>query len=565
MPLGPAWLRSYGFGLARADLIAGLTLAAYLIPAAIGDASLARLSPENGLYACLCAGLVWWLFSSSRHTAITVTSAISLLLGTTLGSLAEGDASRFGALAAGTALMVALLAFVAWLVGAGALVSFVSESVMVGFKTGVALTLASTQIPKLLGIAGAHGGFWECASHTARLLHETSAMSLAVGVAALLLLIAGKRFLPLVPMALVVVIAGVAVSTAAGLDQFGVRMLGDVPQGLPSLGVPAIRWADLNDILPLAMACFLLAAVETTAIGRMLAARHGGRVDPNREFLALAAANLAAGAGQGLPVSGGISQSLVNEGAGARTPLSGLVAALAILVVAVYFSGLLRELPQPVLAAIVLMAVPGLVSVSALRRLWTLDRQEFVVAAAALAGVLTSGLLRGALIGAAISLLLVIRRAARPHVAFLGRIPGTRRFSDLERHGDNERIPGILVFRPEGSLLYFNAEHVRDVVQAAVRDAIPRPGDVVCDLSAAPRVDFAGAEMLMALEADLRAIGARLHVVEAHASVRDRLRLEGIEDRTEPIERFTSVADAVDRIQRGRGAGAQGGPDAGRA
>lgn len=170
-------------------------------------------------------------------------------------------------------------------------------------------------------------------------------------------------------------------------------------QGLPAIGIPAVSWADANDLLPLAMACFLLGAVETTAIGRMFASKHGQRMDANREFLALAGANLASGLGQGMPVSGGMSQSLVNEGAVVRTPASGLVAAGVILAVALWFSGLLRDLPQPVLAAIVLMAVPGLVNVRLIRHLWHADRMELLIAATVLAGVLTSGLLRGVMIG----------------------------------------------------------------------------------------------------------------------------------------------------------------------
>jgi MFS superfamily sulfate permease-like transporter len=331
-----------------------------------------------------------------------------------------------------------------------------------------------------------------------------------------------------------------------------VKLLGEVPQGLPSLGLPAVRPGDLNELLPLALACFLLGAVETAAIGRMFAAKHGGRLDPNQEFLALAGANLAAGLGRGFPVSGGMSQSLVNESAGARTPLSGLFAAGVILVVAVFFSSSLANLPQPVLAAVVLMAVLGLIKVSALRRLWRTDRPELLIALAALAGVLSSGLLRGVLIGVVISLLLLIRRASRPHVAFLGRIPGARRYSDRARHPDNEPVPGIVIFRSEGSLLYFNAEHVHDTVMAQVRATQPPPHTVICDLSASPHVDIGGAEMLKGLETELREMGIGLRIVEARAKVRDKLRVEGVEERTERIDRFSSVADAVEAIAEGR-------------
>lgn len=539
------WLRRYSGRLFRADALAGLTLAAYLLPAAIGDASLARLPAQAGLYACLFSGLVFWLFCGSRHTAVTVTSAISLLLGTSLGELANGDTTRFGALAACTAILSGLLCLVAWLVRAGALSSFISETVLIGFKSGVALTLASTQLPKLLGVSSAHGGFWECARHLFGHLHEANTASMLIGAAALAVLLAGKFLLKNKPVALPVVVGGIVLSALLGLEGRGVHMLGEVPQGLPVPGVPPLAASDINQILPLAMACFLLMSVETAAIGRVFAARHGSRFDANQELLALAGANLAAGLGQGLPVSGGMSQSLVNENGGARTPFSGLIASLLILVVVLFFSDLLRTLPQPVLAAVVLTAVLGLVDVAALRHLWKTDRQELVIAAAALGGVLASGLLRGVLIGALISLGLLIHRAAHPHVAVLGRIPGTRRFSDLQRHPDNEAIEGVKIFRPEGALVYFNADHVLNTVLDQVFAAQPAPRSVVIDLSGSPLVDLAGAEMLKALHHRLAAAGVSLHLVEARSSVRDKLRLEGLHELTGSINRFTDIADAV--------------------
>ena len=201
-------------------------------------ASLANLPPEAGLYACLFGGLVFWLFCSSRHTAITVTSAISLLVGASLGEIAGGDTTRFGALAAGTALLVALIAFIAWLAKAGSIVNFISESVMVGFKCGVALFLASTQLPKLFGIHGAHGNFWENSGNFLKHLHETNPASLTIGGIALAVLVLGKIFLKNKPVALFVVVGGIVASGWLGLDARGVKLLGAVPQGLPALGLP---------------------------------------------------------------------------------------------------------------------------------------------------------------------------------------------------------------------------------------------------------------------------------------------------------------------------------------
>jgi MFS superfamily sulfate permease-like transporter len=362
-------------------------------------------------------------------------------------------------------------------------------------------------------------------------------------------LVLGKRLLADKPVALFVVIGGVVASGMLGLEARGVKLLGALPPGLPALGLPALHWRDENSLLPLAVACFLLGAVETAAIGRTFAAKHRGRLDANQEFLALAAANLAAGLGRGLPVSGGMSQSLVNEGGGARTPLSGAFAAGLILIVTMFFSHLLRDLPQPVLAAIVLVAVAGLFKLSALQHLWRSERSEFIVAIAALLGVLGSGLLRGVMIGAVISLVQLLGRAARPHVAVLGRIPGTRRFSDRERHPDNESTPGVLIFRTESGLMYFNVDHVCDRILDCARAETPRPSLVVLDLSASPYVDMHSAQRLGELADELAALDIRVHAVEARASVRDRLRSEHVDERLGGINRHLTVAETVAAFQ----------------
>ena len=542
------WLRSYNLSWLRGDVLASVTLAAYLLPAALGDASLANLPPEAGLYACLFGSLVFWILCGSRYTAVSVTSAISLVIGTSLAEMTGGNTARFGALATGTALLVALIAFIAWLAKAGVMVHFISESVMTGFKCGVALFLASTQLPKLFGFHSAHGSFWENAGHFFRHLNKTNSMSLLVGGSALALLILGKIFLKHKPVALFVVIGGIVAASTFALKAHGVELIGAVPQGIPPLRLPAISWHDLNQLLPLAFACFLLGAVETAAIGRMFVAKHGGRFDANQENLALAASNLTAGLGGGFPVSGGTSQSLVNEEGGGRTPLSTALAAVFILVVVLFFSHLLSALPQPVLAAVVLVAVAGLLNVSTLKELWRNDRTEFVVAMAAFGGVLTSGLLRGVMIGAAISLVQLVRVSSRPHVALLGRIPGTRRFSDCDRHADNERIPNVMIFRPESGLVYFNVDNVYDAILKRVRAEPTPPKLIVLDLSAAARVDMQSAHTLAGMASELIAERIEFHVVEARSSVRDRLRREGVDGKFGGINRFSTVADVIEHF-----------------
>jgi MFS superfamily sulfate permease-like transporter len=373
-------------------------------------------------------------------------------------------------------------------------------------------------------------------------------MSLLVGGIALALLVLGKIFLKHKPFALFVVIGGIIAASAFSLEAHGVKLIGAVPQGIPPLNVPALYWRDLNELLPLALACFLLGAVETAAIGRMFAAKHGGQFDANQENLALAASNLFAALGGGLPVSGGTSQSLVNEEGGAKTPLSTALAAVFILVVVLFFSHLLSALPQPVLAAVVLVAIAGLLNLSTLKQLWLDDHSEFVVAVAAFAGVLTFGLLNGVMLGALISLVQLVRISSRPHVALLGRIPGTRRFSDRDRHEGNELIPNVMIFRPESSLVYFNVDNVREAILNRIRFEATPPKLVVLDLSAAPLVDMQSAHTLAAMADELTAMRIQFHAVEPRSSVRDRLRREGVDSDLGGINRFTSVADVIDHF-----------------
>ena len=523
-------------------MAAGVTLAAYLVPAGLGDASLAGLPPEAGLYACLFSGLFFWLFCSSRHTSITVTSAISVLVGSSLSGMAGGDPSRFGALAICTALLVAALAFIAWVVHAGVIVNFISETVLTGFKAGVAVFIGATQLPSLFGITGGHGDFWERMGNFVSQLDQTNATALAIGTTALGILLLGKVFLKDKPIALLVVVGGVVGATFLDAGAHGVKLLGSIPQGLPQVGLPTVHWADVNELLPLAMACFMLAAVETIAIGRMFSLKHGYRLDPNQEFLGLAMANLGAGLGQGFPVAGGMSQSLVNESVGAQTALSGFFSSLTILAVVLFFSDLLRNLPQPVLAAVVLVAVAGLFRLADMKRLWRFDRSEFAIAAAAFTCVLWSGLLHGVLIGAVISLVLLLHRASTPHVAVLGRIPGTELYGDVVPNPENLITGGVYVFRADSAILYFNCAYLRDRFFHSLEQQHAPVRLAIWSLSTVADVDLAGAEMLLHLREELAQQGIAFELADARGPVRESLRAAGLEGHFGQIEANASVA-----------------------
>ena len=474
-----------------------------------------------------------------------------MLVGTTVAGMAEGDPARWAAIAALTALVVAVFGGLAWLMRLSGLVSFISETILTGFKAGAALTIAMTQLPKLFGVPGGGDHFFERAWILAGQLGQTKLLVLAMGLAAICLLMLGEKFLPGRPVALAVVALAVGAVSFAGLAQQGVAIVGTLPAGLPDLAWPSLRLRDVDGVLPLAAACFLLGFVESVSAARTLAARHGYEINPRQELLGLGAANLLAAFGQGFPIAGGLSQSAVNDKAGARTPLALVFASITIGICLVFLTNLLHDLPTVILAAIVLVAVKGLIDVNALLHLWRVSRFEFTIAIVALVGVLLLGILKGVLVAVIVSLVVLLAAAARPHVAFLGRIPGTRRYSDSERHPDNETIPGVLIFRVEASLLYFNVDHVRNCVREKI-NATDTLRLVVCDLSNSPYVDVAGADMLAELHKDLQSRGIQLRIVEARAKARDLLRAVGLEEQVGYLGRHMSVDQALAEFdQRG--------------
>jgi sulfate permease, SulP family len=311
-----------------------------------------------------------------------------------------------------------------------------------------------------------------------------------------------------------------------------VPVTGEVPAGLPSIALPALRARDVEGIVPLATGCLLLAYVESVSAARTFAAKHGYGLDPRQEFLGIGAANLAAGLGHGYPVAGGLSQSAVNDKAGARTPLALIFASCALALCLLFLTGLLANLPKAVLAAIVLTAVYGLIDFPAMLRMRRISRIDFYAAAVALAAVLLLGILQGILLAAIASVLMLLARASSPHVAFLGRIPGTNSYSDLARHPENETLPHALAFRPEASVLYVNADSVlQSMSNRLAAEAARDIRLVVCDLSASPHIDLAGAQMLHQLQFDLASRGITLRVVGARGRVRDLLRAEGVGER----------------------------------
>jgi high affinity sulfate transporter 1 len=537
------WLAEYEPSWLRHDAIAGVTLAAYAIPVSLAYAGLAGLPPQIGIYGYMLGGIGYALLGSSRQLAVGPTSAISLMIAATVGSLAGGDATRYAQIASLSACAVALLCLIAWLFKLSILVRLVSDSILVGFKAGAGLTIIMSQLPGLFGVAGGGHNFFDRAMRLAGQLGDTNLLVLAIGVVAILLLLVGERFLPGRPVGLTVVALSILVASILGLSSLGIPVTGRVPEGLPAFALPTFGLLELEDLFPLAAGCLLLGYIEGVSAARSFAIKHGYSLDVRQEFLGLGAANAAVALGHGYPVAGGLSQSAVNDAAGARTPLALVFCSIALSLCLLFFTGLLTNLPKAVLAAIVFAAVYKLVDVGALIRMWRISRIDFYAAAIALVSVLLLGILQGVLLAAIASIFLLLARASQPNVAFLGRLPGTGRYSDSARHEGVERLVGVIAFRPEASLLYINAEMILETVLRALQKSSGIKL-VACDLSASPYIDLAGARMLHDLHDELASRHVAFCIVGAHAQLRDLLRAEGLAEKTDSDE-WLQTLDSV--------------------
>jgi sulfate permease, SulP family len=544
------WLAQYRLAWLHSDVTAGVTLAAYAIPVSLAYAGLAGLPPQVGVYGYLLGGLGYALLGSSRQLAIGPTSAISLMIAATVGPMADGDAQRYAQIASMAGFTVAGLCLVAWIFQLNALVKLISDSILSGFKTGAGLTIAITQLPSLMGVAGGGHNFFDRAVLIVEQIGLTRYPVLIIGVIAILLLAFGEKFLPGRPIALGVVALSVIVASVLGLPALGVPTTGQIPSGLPSLAGPALRIRDEEGIIPLAAGCLLLAYIESVSAARTFATKYGYAIDPRQELLGIGTANLVTALGQGYPVAGGLSQSAVNDKAGARTPLALVFASITLALCLLFLTGLLENLPKAVLAAVVLTAVYGLLDFAGLVRMWRVSRLDFFAAVIALGAVLALGILQGILLAAAASMLMMIARLSSPHVAFLGRVPGTDSYSDIARHPENEPLRNVIAFRPEASLLYVNADSVLECVLNRLGNAdSPQVHLVVCDLSSSPHVDLAGSRILHQLHDKLADRGIPLRIVGAHGRVRDLLRADGVGEKLGELDRLATLDGLLKSVQ----------------
>lgn len=547
-------LHGYQRGWLRGDVIAGLTVWAVLVPESLAYATIAGVSPVIGLYAAPGALILYAAFGSSKHLIAGPMAATAALSAAAVAEFATRGSNDFLALTIALALTTGIVALAAGLLRLGFLASFISEPVLKGFIVGLALTIIVGQLPKIFGIESADGNFFEKFWGFVTGLGETNGWTLLVGLVSLSLVVGLKRVAPVVPGSLVAVLFGILIVALFGMDRKGVEIVGAIQGGLPTLGIPDVTLRDYLSLVPSAVGVALIGFAEGLGAAKTYASRNHYEVDANRELLGLGAANLGAGFSGGMVVNGSLSKTAVNGGAGAKTQLSGLVAAVLTIVTLLFLTGLFESLPEATLGAIVIAALIELVDIPSLvgfYRVWTqrlgsiygpAARPDFIAALAALLGVLIFDTLPGLFIGIAVSLLLLLYRASRPNVAVLGRVPGaSHHWTDVARNPDNELVPGIVVLRVESGLFFANADHVRDAIRARTDEEEARA--VVLDAQTMPFVDVTAARMLVELQEDLSGRDVTLLLARDVGQVRDVLQRTSPGDGERRV--FATVNEAV--------------------
>jgi high affinity sulfate transporter 1 len=539
------WLPAYPREWLRPDVIAAVTSWAVMVPVALAYAALAGVPAELGLVTAFASMTAYAVFASSRHLKVTVSSAMAVMSASVIVDLAPPDMAASIGLTAALAVIVGLVLVAGGLARLGFISDFLTKSVVTGFIIGLAISVIVGQVPKVLGLPGLSGSFPEQVAELLGSLPETNPYALAVGGSALLIILLLRRFARQIPGPLVVLGLGIVAANAFDLVAQGVVVVGDVATGVPRPGIPAFKVTDLPYLLLGAMGIVFLAVGESVGAARAYATRHRYPLDADQELLALGAANLSSGFFGGFVVDASLSQTATAEAAGAKSQLSSLIAAALVLATLLFLAPLFADLPQPVLGAIVITGVLSLIDVDEMRRFWRWRRTDFVLAVAAMVGVLLTTVLTGMLLAVLLSVILVLFRASRPYVAALGRMPGYKStFGDMARHQGAEAVPLLVILRVDAPLYFFNANVARSQIEALIA-ATPDARGVLLDLAATADLDVTTADMLLELVHELRDRDIELMLAQVKGTVRDRLRRTGLAAAIGEDRIYLSVGSAV--------------------
>jgi sulfate permease, SulP family len=508
----PGWIRAYRRAWLRNDAVAGIVVWSVVVPQAVAYAQIAGLPPQAGLMAAPGALIGYALLGTSRALVVSATTATAAVSAAAVGAIAGGDSSRFAALSATFALVVAVVFVGSGFLRVGGVIDLVSKPVMTGFLFGLGLTITVGQVPKLLGVAKGDGHFFQQAWDILSELGEAHWWTIAVGASSIVLLVALQRLAPTVPSTLVVLVLAIALSSLLDLKSHGVDVVGKLPSAFPKPAWPDFRTSDALQLIAPAFGILLL-TTEAFGVSRTLAAADGSRIDANRELVAMGASNALAGLSQGFVQSGGASQTMAAENAGGKSQLASLVAAGLVLLTGAFLYPLFTNLPQATLGAIIVVAIARFYRVDELQRFARIRSSALVLSLTALVGVLLFGVLAGLLIAAGVSLILLVQRLSRPPLVVL------------------DSPPGVIFARVDGPLFYGNAVNAKDRLLGEVASARPKPDIVILDLSESADLDVEGADALSDLHAALAKQGIELRLATVRSRAVAILRRSGLAER----------------------------------
>ncbi|MFO7635076.1 MAG: SulP family inorganic anion transporter [Caldilinea sp.] len=545
-----AWLPAYKVADLKPDLVAGAISWAVMVPVAMAYAQMAGVPAEAGLYASIASLIAYTIFGTSRHQKVLASSTMAIMSAAVIAPLAGGDMAAYASLSAALALTVGVLLILAGFVKLGFISDFLSKSVVVGFVFGLAINIAVSQAPKLFGVPAGSGTTLQQFMQLLGNLAMTNPWTLAVSITSLAIVIFLRVRYRRIPAAPVVLVYGILIVALLNLDERGVSVVGAVPTGLPQFGWPSIGGSTEIYLVIGAIGIIFLAVGESLGTARAYAAKYDYNIDANQELVALGAANVSAGLFQGFTIDASLSQTATAEQAGGRTQLSSLVSAVLIILTVVFLAGIFQNLPNAVLAVVVMNSVISLMDVKELRRYYALRRTDFVIALAALAGVVLTDVLTGLVIAVVLSLIFIVYRASRPYIALLGRAPGSlTSFGDIVRHPEYEQIPGLMIVRLDAPLYFLNA----GVAQTIIREmsaALPEPRALLIDLGASGDLDIPTMDLLADVDVKLRNRGVTLMFAQMRGAVRDRLERANFMDVIGAENIFPSLAAGVEAYQQ---------------
>jgi len=535
----------------KGDVLAGLTVAAYLVPQVMAYAGVAGLPPVAGLWAILPALALYALLGSSRLLSIGPESTTALMTATVVGPLAGGDPARYAALTAALAIAVGLLCVVAWAARLGFVADLLSRPVLIGYLAGVALIMMVDQLPKLTGVRTTGSAFFPQAWSFARNLPDVHRPTLLLAIVVLVFLFAATRYLRSVPGPLLAVALATTAVVALGLDdRHGIKIIGDVPAGLPALTVPDLT--ELPHLLLPALGLLLVGYTDVVLTARAFATRDANALDANQEFLALGAANLGAGVVQGFPVSSSASRTALAASAGGRTQMYSLVAGAVVLAVLLFLSPLLSRTPTAVLGALVVYAAVRMIDLAGFRRLASFRRRELLLSLGCLTGVLTLDILYGVLVAVGLSVAELLTRVARPHDAVEGVVPGVAGMHDVDDYLQARTIPGLLVYRYDSPLFFANAEDFHRRALAAVDEQDGPVRWFVLNTEANVEVDITALDAVEALRRELTNRGIVFTLARVKQDLLDDLKAYGLVDSVGNGHIFPTLPTAVAAYRKWR-------------